>query len=143
MAASTILISEAKTQASSAGLDPTLVCAIIEQESSWVPWVIRFEPAFLTKYILPQNLSDVTEQYARGFSWGLMQIMGEVAREHGYSGHLAALCDPPIGIQWGIAHWKTKLTAAAGNISKALLLWNGGANPQYASEVLARVKNYK
>lgn len=130
-----------KLRAQQAGVDPALVCAIVEQESSWNPWAIRFEPAFKIRYVDPLGLSP-TEATARSFSWGLMQIMGQVAREHGYTGNLAQLCDASTGVRWGIVHFKSKLTQAGGDVTKALLLWNGGGNPQYSAEVLARVKNY-
>jgi soluble lytic murein transglycosylase-like protein len=28
------------------GLEPALVCAVVEQESNWNPWAIRYEPRF-------------------------------------------------------------------------------------------------
>jgi len=43
--------------------------------------------AFFTKYVAPlytNNKISATEAYARGFSWGLMQVMGQVARESGF-----------------------------------------------------------
>jgi hypothetical protein len=36
-----------------------------------------------------------------------------------------------------------KLAAADGNVERALLLWNGGANAQYPEQVLARAEKYK
>jgi len=64
-------------------LDPSLVCAVVEQESAWNPWAIRYEPAFFSKFVASlytNNKIAATEAYARGFSWGLMQVMGQVAR---------------------------------------------------------------
>ena len=43
----------AKKWATKYGLDPLIVCAVIEQESGWNPWAIRFEPAFVQRYIKP------------------------------------------------------------------------------------------
>ena len=43
----------AKKWATKYGLDPLIVCAVIEQESGWNPWAIRFEPAFEQRYIKP------------------------------------------------------------------------------------------
>ncbi len=125
-------------------LQRELVCAIVEQESSWINWKIRYEPDFFKKYILPQyvtNKFDITEAHARSISWGLMQTMGETAREFGFTGDLASLCDPVIGLDMGckiIAH-KIGITHS---VAAALEHWNGGANPNYAEEVLARIPHY-
>ncbi|PYU32417.1 MAG: lysozyme, partial [Acidobacteria bacterium] len=79
----------ARHTAEAHALWPELVCAIVEQESAWNPWALRYEPAFYEKYIAPQIargvIADLTEWRARAFSWGLMQVMGQVAREHGFA----------------------------------------------------------
>jgi len=36
-----------------------------------------------------------------------------------------------------------KLAAAGGNVPRGLALWNGGGNPDYAAQVLARVRPYR
>jgi soluble lytic murein transglycosylase-like protein len=131
----------ATNAAMGAGLDPALVCAIVEQESNWNPWAIRYEPAFEARYV-PKGMTP-TEATARAFSWGLMQIMGEVARENGYTGALPMLCDPATGLAEGIIHFKKKLAYANGDVTKALLMWNGGGNKDYPAQVLARVEKYK
>lgn len=136
------LIVFAKETAQRHGLDPVLVCAVVEQESTWDTWAIRAEPAFDERYVKPMHKTP-TEEWARSMSWGLMQLMGEAARERGYTGPIAALCDPATGLEWGCIHLKGKLQAAGGDVAKALLLWNGGGNPNYPSEVLARLKNYQ
>src|SRR5467141_5468437 len=78
------LLALARKAAAAQSLDPALVCAIIEQESAWNPWAIRYEPAFFSKFVASlytNNKSAATEAYARGFTWGLMQVMGQVGRE--------------------------------------------------------------
>jgi Transglycosylase SLT domain len=171
-----------------------LVCAIVEQESAWDAHAIRYEPAFRTRYVAPLALPP-TEEIARSMSWGLMQVMGQVAREHGFAGKfLSALCEPAAGLDIGCAVFASKLAAALGGrsfssdissraesgsslpqavakgegpkqqmfepspaqgtavaenaiahaldestIVRALQLWNGGANPDYAAQVLARL----
>jgi soluble lytic murein transglycosylase-like protein len=141
------LLALARNAADTESLDPTLVCAVIEQESSWNPWAIRYEPAFFSKYVAPlytNNKVAATEAYARGFSWGLMQVMGQTARETGLNSlHLSALCDPAVGLAIGCKLLKKKLTAANGDVHKALQSWNGGANPDYAEEVLSRLPRYR
>ena len=141
------LVALACRAAEAHALWPEVVCAIVEQESSWNPWALRYEPAFYEKYIAPQiargNIVDLTESHARAFSWGLMQVMGQAAREHGFNGaSLAALCDPAAGIEIGCRVFAAKLAAAEGNVARALLLWNGGGNQDYPAAVLLRAGHY-
>ncbi len=137
------ILALAKQMAIAHDLYPELICAVIEQESSWDPWAIRYEPAFRARYVAPLALPP-TEEIARSISWGLMQVMGQVAREHGYQGKfLSALTDPSTGLAVGCAVLANKIAAAEGNITRALLLWNGGANPNYPREVLTRAEKYR
>src|ERR1700681_1894587 len=130
------LIALARDAAAVHHLDPILVCGLIERESSWDPWKIRYEDGFYTHYIekliAQHELADPTEERARAFSWGLGQIMGEEARERGYKGHLAMLCDPATGIEWTCVVLARKLETASGNVAGALQLYNGGGNPNYS-----------
>jgi soluble lytic murein transglycosylase-like protein len=137
----------AKEAAQAASISPELVCAVVEQESSWQPWAVRFEPGFFKTYITPMvvkgRLPNITEQYLRSFSWGLMQVMGEVAREAGLTDPIPSLCDPKVGLEWGCKVLARKLAKAGGDLRKTLLLWNGGANQSYPDEVMARMEKYK
>src|SRR5438132_13358052 len=136
------LIALARKAAATHSLDPALVCAVVEQESAWNPWAMRYEPFFFAKYVAglyANNKISATEAYARGFSFGLMQVMGQVAREAGFDAlFLSALCDPEQGLAIGCKVLRKKLDAAAGDTARALLAWNGGGNPNYAAQVLAR-----
>jgi soluble lytic murein transglycosylase-like protein len=145
------LIALARVTAAQHALDPALICAIVEQESAWDPHAIRYEPAFRTRYVAPLGLPP-TEEVARSISWGLMQVMGQVAREHGFTTKsLAALCDPATGLAIGCAVFAAKLRAstvdaasvANNDVERALERWNGGANTSYAAQVLARIAHYK
>jgi soluble lytic murein transglycosylase-like protein len=140
------LMALARRAAAAEGLDAAVVCAVVEQESGWNPWAMRYEPLFFAKYVAPlytNNKVGATEAYARGFSWGLMQVMGQTAREAGVSAlHHSTLCDPAVGLAAGCKILRKKLGAASGDMHKALLGWNGGANPDYAAEVAARVGRY-
>jgi len=136
----------ARKAAIAQSLDPALVCALVEQESGWNPWAIRYEPAFFSKYVATlytNNKIAATEAYARGFSWGLMQVIGQVAREFGFDAlFLSALCDPEQGLAVGCKVLRKKFDAMAGDTTRALLAWNGGGNPTYAAQVLARRARY-
>jgi soluble lytic murein transglycosylase-like protein len=161
------LIALVRATAEAHQLDTALVCAICEQESAWNPWAIRYEPAFYLHYVAPQLAAgqiSSTEAQARAFSWGLMQVMGQVAREHSFGAApnpqsslppqmhspsgtvgapLAQLCDPACGLEIGCTVFAAKLAAAHGDAARALQLWNGGGNTNYAGEVLARVGKYQ
>ena len=147
MNAPTPLLDLATQTARAHQLDPALVCAVVEQESAWNPWSMRYEPAFFSKYVAPQYTSNkfsASEAYARAFSWGLMQIMGEVAREFGFGGmFLSNLCDPVVGLDWGCRKLAKCLANAQGDVPRALIAWNGGSNQYYAAEVQARIPTYR
>ncbi|HKS82333.1 MAG TPA: transglycosylase SLT domain-containing protein [Candidatus Acidoferrales bacterium] len=107
------LLALARTIAAQHALDPALVCAVIEQESAWDAHAIRYEPAFRVRYVAPLGLPP-SEEIARSISWGLMQVMGQVAREHGFTGKfLSALGDPAAGLDVGCVVLASKFAAAA------------------------------
>ena len=140
------LIELARSIAMAHSLEPALICAVIEQESAWNTWAVRYEPIFLSRYVAPLYTAgklSATEAYTRSMSWGLMQVMGQVARESGFGEpSLVELCDPPVGIEWGCRLIAARLARAHGDVAAALLAWNGGANPSYPAEVLTRMRNY-
>src|SRR3954469_10627992 len=128
----------ARKAAAKQSLDPALVCAVVEQESAWNPWAMRYEPAFFTKYVASlytNNKISASEAYARGFSWGLMQVMGQVARETGFDAlFLSVLCDPEQGLALGCKVLRRKFDAMSGDTTRALLAWNGGGNSAYPAQ---------
>jgi soluble lytic murein transglycosylase-like protein len=124
------------------GLDPAIVCAVCEQESSWNPWAMRYEPEFYARYIVAMKLPNATEAFARACSFGLLQVMGQVAREQGFGGQfLTQLCDPDIGLDIGCRKLR-KCFAEYSEPEVALLKYNGGGNPNYGKEVMARMAKY-
>ncbi len=142
-AAAAALETLARKAAAAAGLDAAIVCAICERESSWDPWTIRYEPDFRSRYVAPLHLTPTIE-VARSVSWGLMQLMGQTARELGYMEQLPKLCDPATGLYWGCRKFAECLERAGkNNNEKALLDYNGGANPAYPYDVLTRAAKYK
>jgi soluble lytic murein transglycosylase-like protein len=128
-------------------LDQPLVCAVIEQESNWNPWAVRYETDFFTRYVRSPYLAGkfaITEAQTRTMSYGLMQVMGEVARELGFDGEfLTELCDPRVGVEFGCRLLARRLAASRGVVVEALLGYNGGADHAYPGRVLARVPTYQ
>ena len=89
-------------------LDPLLVSAIIQVESSGNKWSTRYEPLWhyfkdidaWSRKIIPHTTVN-TEMIHQQTSWGLMQVMGSVARELGFDGHLPELTQARINILLG------------------------------------------
>jgi soluble lytic murein transglycosylase-like protein len=140
------LIELAKQKAAEHGLVPSLVCAVCEQESGWNPFAVRYEPGFMSKYVAPiytKGGMSATEAYSRSISWGLMQVMGQVAREDGFGGpFLSELCEPAVGLDAGCKRLRKMVDRHPDDVGSALQAWNGGANQNYAAEVLARLPTY-
>jgi len=115
-------------RAISSGLRASLISALIMVESggrryAWRPepryhylWDIRRGSPFrpLTRFEsasesppadfpAPRGTSSTAEWWGQQASWGLMQIMGAVAREQGLQGpDLPVLCDPAINLGIGV-----------------------------------------
>lgn len=138
------LVALARDFAQRHGLAPALVSAVCEQESSWNLWAVRPEPGFFAKYIHPANpQKPTTEELLESWSFGLMQIMGAVARERGFKGKfLSELLDPATNLDIGCTHMAAYLSAAGNDTHAALQHWNGGGDPGYADRVLARMEKY-
>lgn len=113
-----------------AGLNPLLVKAIAQVESAWNTWAARYEPLFSYYYHAPEmadqlGLSVETEKACQRTSWGLLQIMGGVARERGFRDHLTQLCDPMLGLKYGCAQLKW-LSQFAREEAELIAMYNGG-----------------
>jgi soluble lytic murein transglycosylase-like protein len=122
-------------------LDTSLVCAVATHESSWNPWACRYEPLFFSHYIQPLinngTVHTITEGTMRASSFGLLQVLGQVARENGFSGQfLTQLCDPDTGLDFGCRKLQKCVLAHPGDTRAALLAYNGGGDPQYPDLVL-------
>ena len=103
------LIAMARVTAARFSLNAALVCAVIEEESSWNTYAIRFEPLFRERYVRDLKLSP-TEDMARSTSWGLMQVMGQVAREHGFRARfLSEICGPVVALKLVALCWPRNL----------------------------------
>jgi soluble lytic murein transglycosylase-like protein len=133
--------------AESYNLDPLIIAAVVLQESAGNPWVSRFEVGYFHRYVdavplrlyVPREITETTERMSRATSWGLMQIMGGTARQHGYKKLLTQLLDPLENIELG-ALILANFLRNTGSYTEALLRYNGGGRLQYASEVLTLSK---
>lgn len=111
-------------------LPPALVCAVVTVESGWDTTACRLEPQYRylwdvrsnrpfrrltaaelrseqapSDFPAPPGVGRHTEWQHQQTSWGLMQIMGAVARERGCTVRfLTALCEPGIGLEYGCLH---------------------------------------
>lgn len=133
------------------GLDPLIVKSLVLVESggytwAWNPepryrylWDVKRDAAFrrLTEAEIasktpPEGFYAVQgdrdqEFWAQQASWGLMQVMGAVAREMGFKGpYLPQLCEPSVGVEIGCLYLARLLKWANGNIAQALAAYNGG-----------------
>jgi len=126
---------------------------------------IRYEPRFRETYVVPLGL-PLSSEILLSFSYGLMQMMGESLLEVGYfydffnhnkdllnldkpSGEVTIakginhyIGNADIQIQWGIKWFLRKLHKAENDIDRALLLYNGGGNPNYPLVVKSNMKLY-
>ena len=148
------------------GMDPLLIEAQVWVESGSNPWA--WNPEVKYKYLwnvktnapfralkafedaghVPADFPTLggdrdQEFWGQQASWGLLQIMGAVAREVGFTGvYLTALCDPTTGLIYALKHLAALLQWAQGDESKALAAYNGGRafgapSAAYAAKVLA------
>lgn len=129
-------------------VDPNLIAAIIQTESSGVTWRQRFEASYepgdstddpnyfrvlpSQKYLVaPERwakscgISTATETMLQYTSHGLMQVMGYTARGMGYEDNLAEMLEPGIGIYWGTLYLSQKLKAYQSTRS-AIAAYNAG-----------------
>ena len=132
------ILSEVKSEISGAHkLKAEHILAIIYKESSGNPFATRYEPAYY-KWLLGRITTDNfkyhrsaasrdTELTTRSTSYGLMQVMGQTARETGFEGtFVSELCDPEVGIYWGTLYL-AKLVSKYDTIEEAIASYNAGS----------------
>lgn len=87
------------------------------------------------------------EWWGQQASWGLMQVMGALAREQGFRAHyLTELIEPMTGLHFGCKHFAALLAWAKGDTNKALAAynagrggWSGEAGQRYVVKVRANL----
>lgn len=142
------LVNEA---AERAGISVPLVRAIVQVESTWNRFAWNPEPRYRflwnvelnrpfrvltederTSEVPPADFPTLAgdrdqEWWGQQASWGLMQIMGAVAREGGFTApYLPELTDPAANLLVGCRHLRGLLQWAAGDVSKAVGAYNAG-----------------
>ncbi len=182
------LIFLARDMAERKGIDPALVCSLCEVESAWQPWAVRYERGYQYLYGLeredpaeddsvedtlwgwivvmdrlhnavPTTSSHNTEVASQRTSWGLMQIMGAVARERGLKGWLTRLLQPEVNLSIGIKHlqwlagrgWSGKDMISAYNqgsprrqsVRKSGMEVREYVNQAYVSRVVRAMRGYQ
>jgi hypothetical protein len=127
-----------------------LLAAIVQTESGGNKNAARFEPDYKylvvpDKYAREQGISQLTELMFQKTSWGLAQIMGGVAREHGFQGSLIELVEPELNLTLACKHiqklsnrWKDRADfIAAYNAGSPVKQLDGKyKNQQYVDKVL-------
>ncbi len=182
---------ELEAAAAAAAIDPDLLAALVEKESAndpaaWNPepryryfWNVRTGAPFrrvsdleLDAKFPPKDFPALAgdpdnEWWGQQSSWGLTQIMGAVAREHGYKGkYLPGLvADPAANLAIGAVHlaanirWASALYVGleGGRLAAAtragLAAYNGGRtgnaptgplrNASYADDVIERFRTFR
>lgn len=120
-----------------AGVPVPLAIAVCEVESAGDHLAVRFEPGWRYFYQVEAHARSAhitveTERTLQAMSWGLMQVMGSVARELGHQGSLLALCDAFTGAKYGCL----KLASFLRKYSKmedAIAAYNAGS-PRRAAD---------
>lgn len=117
---------EIRLVAAQFGLDPDWLEAQVLVESSGRTDGFRYEPEFYRRYL--QGKPEWARWSARrcSSSYGLLQVMFPVAVENGFKGEPEELFVPRTGLYWGALVLKKMLEWAGGNMTKALVAYNGG-----------------
>lgn len=111
-------------------IDADLAAAIIMAESGGDHLAVRFEPKWKL-YVTPEtfarktSITYETERLFQACSWGVMQVMGAVARECGYVGHILQLTDMTLGLLYGCRKLKKCLERYTGE-ADAIAAYNAG-----------------
>jgi soluble lytic murein transglycosylase-like protein len=166
-ASQTILIpyrAEIERAASAHSVPAALIAAVIQEESRFDEWATRAEPRYFknrkvrraaTRWTRahPGGASTYTELADRSRSYGLMQIMGETAREQGFAEpFLAALYIPDNAIAHGATLMKKLLARYKNDTLSAISAYNQGsakkrrgvfANARYVYRVTIAWRSYQ
>lgn len=112
-------------------LDYKLLDAIIQVESSYNIYAVRFE-AKSKSFVIPSKfakinfITDETEEMLQKFSWGICQVMGSTARWLGYQGPIPHLCNADTNLNWA-CRFISRLKDQHGVIENIIASYNAGS----------------
>jgi soluble lytic murein transglycosylase-like protein len=147
-------LNEINSQAKLLNLDSILVAAIVATESSFNPFAVRYEPNFKYrlmpyKYAEINGITETTENFLQSCSIGLMQTMGLIARENGFTKNLLELTIPENSLSIGCKKLAS-LFEKYKDENKVIVAYNAGSinpnlgnvykNSVYLNKVLANKK---
>ena len=131
------------------GLEASLVYAVCRQESSLNPFAVRYEKNY--RWLLPEvkvpGCTSETERMLQKTSIGLMQVMGAVYRELGFTGWLTEVVgDAVIQLEYGCLFLSKKIEKYG--MDRGILAYNSGSpikkNGKYINQYyLDRVKQFR
>lgn len=131
-------------------LSAPLIAAIVSVESGGNQYAQRVERGFWSRYAAgimrwvgatATPADDFWSRYPDVYSssYGLMQVMLQVAAESGFAyRYPGELFDPERNLMCGCMILARHLREANGDERQALLRYNGGADPAYPDRVFAR-----
>lgn len=136
-------------------LPPEIIFGVCKKESTLNPAALRYEPAYRWLYkpkdVKPKLCSTATETNMQMCSWGIMQVMGAVFREYGYTDWLTMIPgDLDTQVKYGSMHLARQLKRF-GTMDAALSAYNAGhpkviqgkfENQSYVDGVIAYSKEY-
>jgi soluble lytic murein transglycosylase-like protein len=156
---------EIEVAAAAHGLDPDLVQAVVEQESSGWASAFRYEQGFWDRYLAHNPVYRYRNPHEVSASYGLCQVMFTTAVEHGFTGEPWELFAPRTSLEYGcrvlaklMAWARSQYTGLASKeqaavMRSALASYNGGKggndpngplrNADYAEQVMARYRRIK
>lgn len=131
-------------------LDPILVEAIVVQESAGNTDAFRFEPNYFNRYLKPINKYPGQNPRRVSSSYGLMQIMYDVAFDLGHKDAPELLFYPAMGLHYGCKRLRKLLDWAAGYPKAgadqqrlaALASYNGGMGGNRPDQPVLRNGTY-
>lgn len=148
------------------GLPGDLVAAVCEVEAKssfafraefkpfgsriyWRRWKYLLAPSQYARIV---GSTVVTEIIGQSCSWGPMQVMGAVAREHGFEGRFPELCQEAVGLRYGCAQL-SKFYTRYRDEAAAVSAYNQGSprkrkdgtykNQEYVNKVMRAYKEFR